>query len=127
MKLSSLTICNYKNYYGKQYFSFHVTENKNIILVGGENGAGKTTLFGSILLCLYGHQFSGKPLSKSSYEAYIRACQNHIAVDNGDNSYFIESVTGWTLRLSRKKIGNSISMIFSPPIQVDTFSLMGKR
>lgn len=121
MKLSSLTICNYKNYYGKQYFSFHVTENKNIILVGGENGAGKTTLFGSILLCLYGHQFSGKPLSKSSYEAYIRACQNHIAVDNGDNSYFIEMdivlddvqpVYAVTLRRSWKISAKSINERF---------------
>lgn len=90
MKLSSLTICNYKNYYGKQNFTFQVNEGKNIVLVGGENGAGKTTLLGSILLCLYGHQFSGKPLSKAAYDVYIRSCQNHIALDNGDNSYFIE-------------------------------------
>ena len=91
MKILSLTICNYKNYCGKQKVDFILDDpQKNITLVGGQNGAGKTTLFESIKLCMFGHQFEGKPLSVVQYQQHIRDCQNRISIKEGDNQYFIE-------------------------------------
>lgn len=91
MKILSLTICNYKNYCGKQKLRFD-TDNlqKNIILIGGKNGAGKTTFFESIKLCMFGHQYDGKPLSAVQYQQHIRDCQNRISVKEGDNRYYIK-------------------------------------
>lgn len=91
MKILSLTICNYKNYCGEQKIDFTIDDpQKNITLVGGQNGAGKTTLFESIKLCMFGHQYDGKPLSAVQYQQHIRDCQNRISVKEGDNNYFIE-------------------------------------
>jgi len=90
MKILSLTICNYKNYCGEHKADFTIDPQKNITLVGGKNGAGKTTFFESIKLCMFGHQYDGKPLSAVQYQQHIRDCQNRISVKEGDNSYFIE-------------------------------------
>lgn len=91
MKILSLTICNYKNYCGKQKLRFDTADpQKNITLIGGKNGAGKTTFFESVKLCMFGHQFEGKPLSVVQYQQHIRDCQNRIAVKEGDTRYYIK-------------------------------------
>ena len=91
MKILSLTICNYKNYCGKQRIRFNADDlKKNITLVGGQNGAGKTTLFESIKLCMFGYQYEGKPILPTQYQQYIRDCQNKIAVKEKDTRYYIK-------------------------------------
>lgn len=91
MKILSLTICNYKNYSGKQRIEFSTgSSKKRITLIGGQNGAGKSTLFEAIKLCMFGYQFEGKPISAILYQEYIRSCQNNIAKRDNDNDYFIE-------------------------------------
>ena len=91
MKICSLTICNYKNYNGNQRIDFDLTNpDKNITLIGGKNGAGKTTLFEAIKLCMFGNQFSGKPIQTKQYEDYLRGCQNKTAKAKSDERYYIK-------------------------------------
>lgn len=54
MRISSITLNNYRLYYGANTISFPEEEGKNIYLICGENGYGKTTFLHSLLWCLYG-------------------------------------------------------------------------
>lgn len=90
MKISSLTICNFRNYQGEHTVDFHSSDPKrNMVLIGGFNGAGKTTLFDAIKLCMFGYQYDGVPLAKSQYEQYIRSCWNNKAAQEHDRRYYL--------------------------------------
>ena len=54
MKLSNLTLENFRQYSGKQKLSFAQDIQKNVTVIHGINGAGKTSLFLAINWCLYG-------------------------------------------------------------------------
>jgi DNA sulfur modification protein DndD len=54
MKLSSLELENFRQYYGKQKLDFSKVKEKNITVIFGENGSGKTALLNSFLWVLYG-------------------------------------------------------------------------
>ena len=54
MKINKLILKNFSSFEGINEFDFSVTEDKNIILIGGQNGAGKTSLFSAIKVALYG-------------------------------------------------------------------------
>lgn len=52
MKLCSLTLENFRQFYGKQHIDFSDSD-KNITVVLGENGNGKTGIFRAIVFCLF--------------------------------------------------------------------------
>ncbi|SKC77525.1 AAA family ATPase [Maledivibacter halophilus] len=54
MIINSIKLKNFKSYEDETEFSFTPSQNKNIVLIGGENGSGKSTLFEAIRLCIYG-------------------------------------------------------------------------
>lgn len=57
MKLSKITICDYRSFYGKKIIEFNTdSKNKNINLVIARNDTGKTTLLNAIYWCLYGEE-----------------------------------------------------------------------
>ena len=81
MKLTSITLDNFGAYKGITKIDLKPKSNKrNIILFGGKNGAGKTTLLEAIKICLYGRNFSEKPLPEEKYQKilleYIHTTKN---------------------------------------------------
>lgn len=71
MIIDRLLIRNFKNYSDENIFDWTMSDDRNVILIGGMNGAGKTTISEAIRLCLYGHKMSGIPMSESKYQRYI--------------------------------------------------------
>lgn len=54
MRLESITLNNFRQYYGKQTIHFSQSDEKNITVIHGENGSGKTALLNAFSWCLYG-------------------------------------------------------------------------
>lgn len=54
MKLLSIELDNFRQFYGKQTMKFACDTKNNITVVHGENGSGKTTLLNALIWCLYG-------------------------------------------------------------------------
>jgi DNA sulfur modification protein DndD len=54
MKIRSLSLENFRQFYGKQDLLFAEDEQKNVTVVYGANGAGKTTLLNAFTWSLYG-------------------------------------------------------------------------
>jgi DNA sulfur modification protein DndD len=55
MKLLSMTMVNFRQFYGKQEIKFaHSDSLKNITVLHGFNGAGKTAFLNAFIWCLYG-------------------------------------------------------------------------
>lgn len=92
MLIETITLCNFKNFYGKQTLDFNINNSggRNIILIGGANGAGKTSLLEAIKICLYGNQVLGNSLSKNNYKQYISSLKNKESVNNNDSEFYIE-------------------------------------
>ncbi len=92
MLIKSLTICNFKNFQGKNHINMTTdpSKNRNIILIGGKNGAGKTTVVEAIKLCLFGRHFNGYGFSRNSYQKLIRSLKNKTASRKKGSEFYIQ-------------------------------------
>jgi DNA sulfur modification protein DndD len=54
MKIKSLELTNFKQFYGNQIVDISTSSDKNVTVFRGVNGTGKTSLFTAINWCLYG-------------------------------------------------------------------------
>ena len=54
MKISSIVLENFKQYYGRQELYFSIDDEKLVTVVHGENGSGKSTLLTAFRWALYG-------------------------------------------------------------------------
>src|SRR5438093_1005410 len=54
MKLVSVRLENFRQYFGVQELTFSTDRRRHVTVVHGVNGAGKTSLFLAINWCLYG-------------------------------------------------------------------------
>ncbi len=54
MKIISLKMKNFRQFYGEQEINFSTDKDKNITLIHAENGVGKTALLNAIKWCLFG-------------------------------------------------------------------------
>lgn len=72
MKINRLILKNFSSFEGINAFDFKVTNDQNIILIGGQNGAGKTSLFSAIKVALYGPLAFGYVGANSHYTAKIK-------------------------------------------------------
>lgn len=72
MKINKLILKNFSSFEGINEFDFSVTEDKNIILIGGQNGAGKTSLFSAIKVALYGPLAFGYVGANAHYTSKIK-------------------------------------------------------
>lgn len=53
MKISRVSLTDFRQFYGKQELHFATSDSKNVTLIHAENGFGKTTILNAILWCLY--------------------------------------------------------------------------
>ena len=88
MIIESLTISNFRNYFGENTLNLAPSGDRNVILIGGMNGAGKTTLTDAVRLCLYGPKVNGKVFSDSKYQEYLSLNQYNKNRD-GRGRYYI--------------------------------------
>ena len=58
MRISDITINNFRIYSGENHIDFENNTDKNIHLIAGKNGFGKTTFLTSLIWVLYGKQMS---------------------------------------------------------------------
>lgn len=72
MKINKLILKNFSSFEGINEFDFNITEDKNIILIGGQNGAGKTSLFSAIKIVLYGSLAFGYVGANAHYTTKIK-------------------------------------------------------
>lgn len=59
MKISSIGVKNFKQFYGDQEVSVSTSDDQNITVFHGLNGTGKTSLFTAINWCLFGEGHEG--------------------------------------------------------------------
>jgi DNA sulfur modification protein DndD len=66
MKIKSLELSNFKQFYGNQIVDISTSSDKNVTVFRGVNGTGKTSLFTAINWCLYGigHEGMGEIVNK---------------------------------------------------------------
>jgi len=66
MKIKSLELTNFKQFYGNQIVDISTSSDKNVTVFRGVNGTGKTSLFTAINWCLYGigHEGMGEIVNK---------------------------------------------------------------
>lgn len=81
MKIISLTLKNFRQFYGEQKIEFSTDKDKNITLIHAENGVGKTALLNAIKWCL----FEQTTKNFSQKDNLI----NHYAKDNAEDSYYV--------------------------------------
>lgn len=72
MIINKLILKNFSSFEGINEFDLSVTEDKNIILIGGQNGAGKTSLFSAIKVALYGPLAFGYVGANAHYTSKIK-------------------------------------------------------
>jgi DNA sulfur modification protein DndD len=84
MKLLTIKLLNFRQFYGSQTIVFATDPVKNVTLFHAENGVGKTTLLNAILWCFYGRNSVTKKFEKSedilSYQAALEKA-THAKVD----------------------------------------------
>ena len=90
MQLQKIILENYGIYQNENTFDFTTMKDKPIILCGGKNGGGKTTLFESVMLGLYGQNFSDKKLGKKEYDKIL---ENKIHKSTTNNQAKNTSIT----------------------------------
>ncbi len=97
MKISSIVLNNFRQYYGSVVIDLETSKDKNIILVGGKNGYGKTNFLISIVWCLYGEKitqidesFKREVQKESNYQKFIKQSLNWSTRDEGNSEFSVE-------------------------------------
>jgi DNA sulfur modification protein DndD len=97
MKISSIVLNNFRQYYGSVVIDLETNNDKNIILVGGKNGYGKTNFLISIVWCLYGEKitqidesFKREVQKESNYQKFIKQSLNWKSRDEGKSDFSVE-------------------------------------
>lgn len=97
MKISSIVLNNFRQYYGSVVIDLMTNKDKNIILVGGKNGYGKTNFLISIVWCLYGEKitqidesFKREVQKESNYQKFIKQSLNWKSRDEGKSEFSVE-------------------------------------
>lgn len=112
MKIKSITLNNFRQYYGSVSIDLNTNSKQNIVLIGGKNGYGKTNFLLSIVWCLYGDKivqidesFKKEIQKETNYSKFMKQSLNWDAKSDGSETFSIEThVSGIDL----SHINNSI-------------------
>lgn len=88
MKIKSLKLKDFRQYYGEQNIYFSGNNDKNITIILGQNGEGKTGIFRSVIFCLFGQvMLSGeeKSLNKKKNEDSVHLVNFNKLEEEKDN------------------------------------------
>lgn len=96
MRFEYIEINNFRQYFQSNRIDLSVSNEKNIILVGGKNGYGKTNFLLSIVWCLYGEKISQiddnfkKEIRKErNYSSFMEHSLNATAKEKGEKEFSI--------------------------------------
>ncbi|MEG0124346.1 MAG: DNA sulfur modification protein DndD [Malacoplasma sp.] len=99
MKISSINIENFRQYYSNITIDLTTEKDKNIVLIGGRNGYGKTNFLISLVWCLYGEKISQvdenfkKEIQKEkNYSQFMKQSLNWKSASEGKDTFSIELV-----------------------------------
>lgn len=106
MILKKVILSNISSYEGYNEFNFEVTDDKNVILIGGKNGAGKTSLFNAIKLGLYGPLNYNYQNAHAQYLAKVKDVINKKAFTKEEVNAYI--VIGFEYIQEREKVDYEI-------------------
>lgn len=97
MKISSISIENFRQYYDIVSIDLNTIGNKNIVLIGGRNGYGKTNFLISLVWCLYGERISQvddnfkKEIQKEkNYSQFMKQSLNWRALNESKDTFSIQ-------------------------------------
>src|SRR5689334_9236097 len=97
MKITSITLNNFRQYYGRNTVNIDTSGDRNIVLIGGKNGYGKTNFLLSLVWCLYGEDigkidrnFKREIQKEGNYAKFLKGSLNWDAAKNGITSFYVE-------------------------------------
>jgi len=104
MKITSISIKNFKQFYGEQRLEVSTRADKNITVFHGGNGTGKTSLFTAINWCLYGlgHEGTGELLNKQILKESSEGQNVEVAVRVGFREKSHEYIADRCWQFSKK-------------------------
>jgi DNA sulfur modification protein DndD len=119
MKLISLELDNFRNFFGKHRIEFSVSSEQPLTIFIGENGAGKTTLLNAVFWAFTGKftkmfESTFSLVNKDAFVEGNKSCSVELVFEDGDSKY----------RLKRSQFDSeSISRLIVFQINSDGVSL----
>lgn len=97
MYINSITLDNFRTFYGSRKIEFSVQENKPVTIFIGENGAGKTTLLNAVFWGFTGRfskQFDSSEaiINRAAVEEGVKTCSVEISFSNEGVTYSLERI-----------------------------------
>ncbi len=124
MRLESVTLQNFRQYYGKQRLEFARNPQQNVTIVYGVNGAGKTSIFHALNWCLYGRKAGDIKIIENIGELMSKEAIQHAQdgdlletsvrltlVHNGNRYLINRSLTGVKKVDGTVEIGNNENFV----------------
>ncbi len=100
MKIKELRLQNIGPYVGQHRIDFSTSNEKNIILIGGQNGAGKTTILKAIKIGLYGCFAYGY---KTENMSYMKEVEGILSYYSDVNAYSIRITVEFVEKLEKNE------------------------
>ena len=96
MKISSIVLENFKQYYGRQELYFSIDDEKLVTVVHGENGSGKSTLLTAFRWALYGdsavaidHSDGAQTLINTNAKSERKSVEVQLMIYHEHNNYLL--------------------------------------
>jgi len=98
MKIKSITLNNFRQYFNTVTIDLNTNSKQNIVLIGGKNGYGKTNFLLSIVWCLYGEKiikidenFKKEIQKEINYSKFMKQSLNWDAKNDGTEAFSVET------------------------------------